>query len=81
MGIEVELHYGIGWNIWSFIFKTTMHEDSPEVNRPDAVSKSLEGVESLPLRIFGLVNFHVNILTDCVGSSSKDNHHGSDENG
>ena len=66
------------WNVWNLMFETTM--DKYIVARgPARVSESLNTIELIPLRRFGIINFEGNNFTYLVSSSSNDHHEGSEE--
>ena len=45
---EIELHDGVGRDVWSLVLETTVHIDGMVVVRPNGVSESLNRVELLP---------------------------------
>ena len=45
---EIELHDGVGRDVWSLVLETTVHVDGVVVMRPNGVSESLNRVELLP---------------------------------
>jgi len=81
MGNQVQLHDGVGWNIWGLVFKSSVHVNGLVVIGPNGVSESLDGIELLPFGILSLIDLHKNIFSDSISSSSKNNHESSNENG
>jgi len=80
MSNQVEFKYRISWYIRCFIFKSTMHENCLIVGSPNSMSKSLNWIKLFPFRIFSFIDFHKNIFTNSICSTSQDNHQGSNEN-
>ena len=77
---KIQFHNWIGWDIWCFIFKSSMHIYCLIICSPYCVSKSLNWVEFFPFRIFSFIHFHENILSNSICSSSKYNHQSTNEN-
>jgi len=71
---KIQFHNGVCWNVWCFIFKTSMHIYGLIICSPNSVSKSLNWVEFFPFWIFSFIDFHKNILSNSICSSSKYNH-------
>ena len=77
---QVEFQNRISWNIWCFIFKSSMHEYCLIISCPDGMSKSLNWIKLFPFRIFSFIDFHKNIFTNSICSTSQNNHQSSNEN-
>ena len=67
---QVEFQNRISWNIWSFIFKSSMHEYCLIISCPDGMSKSLNWIKIFPFRIFSFIDFHKYIFTNSICSTS-----------
>ena len=61
------------------MLKATVHKDMLEVLCPDSVPESLDRIKLFPFRVFSLVHFHEDVLSDGVGSTTENNHECSDE--
>ena len=55
-----------------------MHIDS-SVESPHSMTEALKSREFAPFRRLSLINLKLHILTNIVGSASKDDHEGADE--
>jgi len=70
---QVDLDCGFDGNIWWILFKTTITIKHIFVN-PAGMSESLDDIILAPVRTLTIVDFQRQCFTNCVGSSSKNNH-------
>lgn len=55
-----------------------MHEYG-RINGPDCVSETLNTLKFVPFARLGFINFKLDVLADCIGTSTDYDHHSSDK--
>lgn len=77
---QIEFNDGVRRDIWSLIFKTSVHVNGPMIMGPNGVAETLNRAQFFPFWIFSLVYLHGYIFAHRVCSTSENNHQGSNEN-
>lgn len=78
---QIEFNDGVRRDIWSLIFKTSVHVNGPMIMGPNSVAETLNRAQFFPLWIFSLINFHLNIFTCGISPSTENQHEGSNKDG
>ena len=78
MSHQVESHHRVGRDVRGLIVKSTVHVNCL-IDCPNGVSESLSRLELFPLTVLSFIDLHENLLTDGIGSATKDNHESSDK--